>query len=107
MVFREVVGAGLGWLAVVMAVNTVIGLYYYIAWTARLFAAKTTGESRTVPAVPAGAGAPVVPGTPEVRGVREPGFAVPVIPAVVAAGAAVLVTVVFSIAPQVVLSAVG
>ncbi|WP_063842827.1 NADH-quinone oxidoreductase subunit N [Sphaerimonospora mesophila] len=107
VVFREVVGAGLGWLAVVMAVNTVIGLYYYIAWTARLFAAKTTGESRTVPAVPAGAGAPVVPGAPEVRGVREPGFAVPVIPAVVAAGAAVLVTVVFSIAPQVVLSAVG
>ncbi|MEU8398008.1 NADH-quinone oxidoreductase subunit N [Nonomuraea sp. NPDC048892] len=37
-VFREIVGGGYGWLAVVMAVNTVIGLYYYAIWTARLFA---------------------------------------------------------------------
>ena len=38
VVFREIVDGGLAWLAVVMAVNTVIGLYYYLAWTARLFA---------------------------------------------------------------------
>lgn len=38
VVFREIVGGGAGWLAVVMAVNTVIGLYYYVVWTARLFA---------------------------------------------------------------------
>ncbi|WP_433499373.1 NADH-quinone oxidoreductase subunit N [Sphaerimonospora sp. CA-214678] len=107
VVFREVVGAGLGWLALVMAVNTVIGLYYYIAWTARLFTPETMGESRTVSAVPAGAGAPAVTGAPGVPGCREPGSGVPVIPAVVAAGAAMLVTVVFSLAPQVVLSAVG
>jgi len=30
---------GYGWLAVIMAVNTVIGLYYYLAWASRLFAA--------------------------------------------------------------------
>ncbi|MEV0382007.1 NADH-quinone oxidoreductase subunit N [Nonomuraea sp. NPDC050643] len=36
-VFREIVEAGWGWLALVMAVNTVIGLYYYVVWTARLF----------------------------------------------------------------------
>ncbi|GAA3663107.1 NADH-quinone oxidoreductase subunit N [Nonomuraea antimicrobica] len=36
-VFREIVEGGAGWLAVVMAVNTVIGLYYYAVWTARLF----------------------------------------------------------------------
>lgn len=37
VVFREIVDGGAGWLAVVMAVNTVVGLYYYVAWTARLF----------------------------------------------------------------------
>ncbi|RVX46677.1 NADH-quinone oxidoreductase subunit N [Nonomuraea polychroma] len=36
-VFREIVEGGTGWLALVMAVNTVIGLYYYAVWTARLF----------------------------------------------------------------------
>ncbi|MFI7617645.1 NADH-quinone oxidoreductase subunit N [Nonomuraea terrae] len=40
-VFREIVAAGSGWLALVMAVNTVIGLYYYALWTARLFAPAT------------------------------------------------------------------
>ncbi|MFE3453718.1 proton-conducting transporter membrane subunit [Nonomuraea sp. NPDC059194] len=38
VVFREIVNGGLGWLAVVMAINTVIGLYYYVVWTSRLFA---------------------------------------------------------------------
>ncbi|MFI6604450.1 NADH-quinone oxidoreductase subunit N [Nonomuraea sp. NPDC050536] len=38
VVFRALVEGGLGWLAVVMAINTVIGLYYYATWTARLFA---------------------------------------------------------------------
>lgn len=38
VVFRAAVDAGLGWLAVVMAVNVVIALYYYLLWTARLFA---------------------------------------------------------------------
>jgi NADH-quinone oxidoreductase subunit N len=32
-----VVDAGMGWLAVIMAVNVVIALYYYLVWTARLF----------------------------------------------------------------------
>ncbi|GAA2744402.1 NADH-quinone oxidoreductase subunit N [Kitasatospora cinereorecta] len=38
VVFRAAVDAGLGWLAVVMAVNVVIALYYYLVWTAKLFA---------------------------------------------------------------------
>ncbi|WP_214325174.1 NADH-quinone oxidoreductase subunit N [Nonomuraea sediminis] len=38
VVFRILVEGGLGWLAVIMAINTVIGLYYYATWTARLFA---------------------------------------------------------------------
>lgn len=38
-VFSAAVDAGLGWLAVVMAVNVVIALYYYLQWTATLFRA--------------------------------------------------------------------
>jgi NADH-quinone oxidoreductase subunit N len=78
VVFREIVDGGLGWLAVVMAINTVIGLYYYLAWTARLFTPSGAGESRT----------------------RST-------PVIVAIGVAVLITIVFSVAPQVVLSVVG
>ncbi|MBB5776572.1 NADH-quinone oxidoreductase subunit N [Nonomuraea jabiensis] len=40
-VFREIVEGGSGWLALIMAVNTVIGLYYYAVWTARLFTPPT------------------------------------------------------------------
>ncbi|WP_328855496.1 NADH-quinone oxidoreductase subunit N [Microbispora hainanensis] len=80
VVFRAVVDGGLGWLALVMAANTVVGLYYYIAWTARLFAPPAAGESRTVSAR-AAAGAAVA--------------------------VTVAVTVVFSVAPQVVLSVTG
>lgn len=36
-VFSSAVDAGLGWLAVVMAINVVIALYYYLRWTAILF----------------------------------------------------------------------
>jgi len=76
VVFREIVDGGAGWLAVVMAVNTVIGLYYYVAWTARLF----TPERAAAPAA------------------RRP------FPAVwVAIGIAVAVAVLFSVAPQPVL----
>lgn len=46
VVFRAAVDAGLGWLAVVMAVNVVIALYYYLVWTARLFAAAPEGAPR-------------------------------------------------------------
>ncbi|GAB2619224.1 NADH-quinone oxidoreductase subunit N [Streptomyces capparidis] len=37
-VFRTAVDAGLGWLALVMAVNVAAALYYYLRWTAVLFA---------------------------------------------------------------------
>ncbi|MGW2074602.1 NADH-quinone oxidoreductase subunit N [Streptomyces sp. NPDC001953] len=38
-VFSAAVDAGLGWLAVVMAVNVVIALFYYLQWTTVLFRA--------------------------------------------------------------------
>ncbi|MFF9062530.1 NADH-quinone oxidoreductase subunit N [Streptomyces sp. NPDC014882] len=50
-VFSAAVDAGLGWLAVVMAANVVIALYYYLRWTALLFRAPE-GETGRHP-VPA------------------------------------------------------
>ncbi|MEV5431134.1 NADH-quinone oxidoreductase subunit N [Streptomyces sp. NPDC052701] len=50
-VFSAAVDAGLGWLAVVMAVNVVIALFYYLQWTALLFRApEGTPERHRVPA---------------------------------------------------------
>ncbi|MFJ4687327.1 NADH-quinone oxidoreductase subunit N [Streptomyces sp. NPDC091377] len=55
-VFSAAVDAGLGWLAVVMAVNVVIALYYYLQWTALLFraphgetAARSAPTGETLP----------------------------------------------------------
>ncbi|MCW7945614.1 NADH-quinone oxidoreductase subunit N [Streptomyces hygroscopicus] len=50
-VFSAAVHAGLGWLAVVMAVNVVIALFYYLQWTALLFRApEGAPERHPVPA---------------------------------------------------------
>jgi NADH-quinone oxidoreductase subunit N len=75
-VFREIVEGGSGWLALIMAVNTVIGLYYYAAWTARLF-------------------------TPAVGKALSPHRAPPT--TWLAIGFALAVAVLFSVAPQLVL----
>ncbi|MBA0054043.1 NADH-quinone oxidoreductase subunit N [Streptomyces sp. AJS327] len=73
-VFRSAVDAGLGWLAVVMAVNVVLALYYYLRWTAELFRAEpgTTTETgdpverprTTAPAHPATPTSPATSGHP-------------------------------------------
>ncbi|WP_406283549.1 NADH-quinone oxidoreductase subunit N [Embleya sp. NBC_00896] len=81
-VFQAVIGSGTGWLAVVMAVNVVIGLYYYLAWTARLFAPSAPG----LPSPSDGAGTARTP--------------VPLVAALVVTGA---LGVLLSVAPQVVL----
>ncbi|MFF7261488.1 NADH-quinone oxidoreductase subunit N [Streptomyces sp. NPDC008159] len=50
-VFSVAIDAGLGWLAVVMAVNVVIALFYYLQWTALLFRApEGEPEPHRVPA---------------------------------------------------------
>jgi NADH-quinone oxidoreductase subunit N len=53
-VFSAAVDAGLGWLAVLMAVNVVIALYYYLQWTAALFRAPEEPEAAAAPAGTAG-----------------------------------------------------
>jgi NADH-quinone oxidoreductase subunit N len=49
VVFRATVTGEVTWLAVVMAVNTVIGLYYYLAWAVRLFAAPEVAARHDAP----------------------------------------------------------
>ncbi|MFD8421490.1 NADH-quinone oxidoreductase subunit N [Streptomyces sp. NPDC059466] len=50
-VFSAAVDAGLGWLAVLMAVNVVIALFYYLQWTTLLFRSPEGAvERRPVPA---------------------------------------------------------
>ncbi|MFD5100084.1 NADH-quinone oxidoreductase subunit N [Streptomyces albidochromogenes] len=51
-VFSAAVDAGLGWLAVVMAVNVVIALYYYLQWTAVLFRAPEGEQPKHAVPVP-------------------------------------------------------
>ncbi|MFE9849306.1 NADH-quinone oxidoreductase subunit N [Streptomyces sp. NPDC005576] len=90
-VFSSVVDAGLGWLAVVMAVNVVIALAYYLRWTALLFRGTHAPETVTedVP-VPVALPAPAIPAAAPV----------PLVAALVLTTAAALV---LSGAPQIVL----
>ncbi|MFD8701713.1 NADH-quinone oxidoreductase subunit N [Kitasatospora sp. NPDC059648] len=87
VVFRAAVDAGLGWLAVVMAVNVVVALYYYLMWTARLFA----------PADPAADPAAVADGA-------EPRLPVSLTATL---GLTASAAVVLSVAPQLVLQVAG
>ena len=89
-VFSTAVDAGLGWLAVVMAVNVVMALYYYLQWTAVLFRAP---EERTAPAT---APATVI-GPAEPAVLRAPAAVTAAIALTAAAG------IVLSGAPQLVL----
>jgi len=45
VVFQAPVSQGVGWLALVMAVNVAIGLYYYLAWAARLIGGPSRADS--------------------------------------------------------------
>ncbi|OEV30486.1 NADH-quinone oxidoreductase subunit N, partial [Streptomyces nanshensis] len=55
-VFSTAVGNGLGWLAVIMAVNVVIALFYYLRWTALVFRAGAPAAAGAEPQ-PGGGGA--------------------------------------------------
>jgi NADH-quinone oxidoreductase subunit N len=90
-VFSSAVGARHGWLAVVMAVNVVIALVYYLRWTALLFARPRQ------PAPPAAA-----PATAALPAPPAAGTPVPLGPAVAIALTAVA-GLVLSGAPQLVL----
>ncbi|WTK78952.1 NADH-quinone oxidoreductase subunit N [Streptomyces sp. NBC_01511] len=61
-VFSSAVDAGLGWLAVVMSVNVVIALFYYLQWTAVLFRAPETAREGTAEEAPEAEPAPPAAG---------------------------------------------
>lgn len=86
VVFVEPVRAGTGWLAVVMAVNTVVALYYYLTWAATLFARS-----------PEDAASPQA--QPSVRAASWPDQ--------VAIGGTLAAAVVLSVTPAVVVDALG
>jgi NADH-quinone oxidoreductase subunit N len=98
VVIRATVAGGMTWLAIVMAVNTVIGLYYYLAWAARTFAAPA---ATPVPAGRApgggtgGTGGTGVPGRMGTLGGTERAVGL-------AIGTALVGAVVLSVLPQLV-----
>ncbi|WP_331717331.1 NADH-quinone oxidoreductase subunit N [Yinghuangia sp. ASG 101] len=94
-VFQAVVAGGTGWLAVVMAVNVVIGLSYSLVWTAQLVA---PGEDRAASAAAVGGAGGVGGGTSATVGtLRVPA------PFAVAIGLAFGLGAALSVAPQIVL----
>lgn len=93
VVFRAAVDAGLGWLAVVMAVNVVVALYYYLLWTARLFAPAADVPAPSAVGRAAGADAGAEGRLP--------------VSLTATLGLTASVAVVLSVAPQLVLQVVG
>ncbi|MQA87044.1 MAG: NADH-quinone oxidoreductase subunit N [Streptosporangiales bacterium] len=83
VVFRAAVSGSLSWLAIVMAINTAIGLYYYLAWAGLAFAGRRERDEVWRPV-----------------GVED----TPVPPTVgIAIGVAAAATIVISVAPELVL----
>ncbi|WP_405686612.1 NADH-quinone oxidoreductase subunit N [Streptomyces sp. NBC_01387] len=92
-VFQTAVDAGLGWLAVVMAVNVVFALYYYLQWTAVLFRTPAGTQGRTAAGTDPAGGETVAP---------RRTAAVPV-PLTLVVGLAAATAVALSGAPQLIL----
>ncbi len=117
VVFRAAVDGTAAWLAIVVAVNTVIGLFYYLTWAARLFAPRAAvggngaaAEARVAVAGPgvAVAGPGVAVAGPAVAvAAGRPGGTAGAFPVPRAVGAAIGVaaagTVVLSLVPELVL----
>jgi NADH-quinone oxidoreductase subunit N len=120
-VVRSLLGGGAEWLAVVVAVNAVIGLAYYIRVAARLYAAPEPAELASAPPEPAraatlpvgvgvgvgaGAGAGVTAGPPAAGSdVPTAGRLRVPWPVAVALGGLTLLAAVVGFAPQLVLDA--
>ncbi|MDB1090352.1 NADH-quinone oxidoreductase subunit N [Streptomyces sp. ACA25] len=119
VVFRSAVDAGLGVLAVVMALNVVVALYYYLQWTAILFrapeavpedAAPRPAAAETPEAPTAGTAVgtgPATPDSPAAAVTTDTAAALPVRPLAAPLAAAVALTaglgILLSGAPQLIL----
>ncbi|MFJ4962980.1 NADH-quinone oxidoreductase subunit N [Streptomyces sp. ADI96-02] len=104
-VFSAAVDAGLGWLAVVMAVNVVIALYYYLQWTAALFRTPAASATETVPNGTATApnGTATTPAAPGIPAPDAPHLLRAPAPLAAAIALATAAGIVLSGAPQLVL----
>jgi NADH-quinone oxidoreductase subunit N len=94
VVIQATVAGGMIWLAIVIAVNTVIGLYYYLAWAARTFAPPAAASA--APAGLAGSAGRPATGTTVGTGRTEPAVGLAIATTLVGA-------VVLSVLPQLVL----
>ncbi|PKV87236.1 NADH-quinone oxidoreductase subunit N [Streptomyces sp. TLI_146] len=101
-VFSAVVDAGLGWLAVVMAFNVVIALYYYLRWTAVLFRAPEEAEAAPEAASPVPGAEGSGTGAVGVLTARPVRLAVPA-PLTLAIALTALAAVALSVMPQIAL----
>jgi NADH-quinone oxidoreductase subunit N len=100
-VVRSLLGGGAGALAVIVAVNAVIGLAYYIPVATRLYA----GPAARLPAEPASAPGEVAGGPGQVPGGPLAGTRAARVGAAVALAGATGIAVVVGFAPQLVLDA--
>ncbi|MFC6019711.1 NADH-quinone oxidoreductase subunit N [Plantactinospora solaniradicis] len=107
-IVRSLLDGGAGWLAVVVALNAVVGLAYYVRVAAMLYAsepvAPRAGDAAAAPVVPADPGAPALPvGAPvPSAGPVRPSWAV-----VAALAVATVVAIVVGFAPQLILDVAG
>jgi NADH-quinone oxidoreductase subunit N len=107
-IVRSLLDGGAGWLAVVVALNAVVGLAYYVRVAATLYApepvAPRAGDAAAAPVVPADPGAPALPvGAPvPSAGPVRPSWAV-----VAALAVATVVAIVVGFAPQLILDVAG
>jgi NADH-quinone oxidoreductase subunit N len=114
VVIRSLLGGGAGWLAVIVAVNAVIGLAYYLPVAARLYAPlPAPAAGAPVPAPAAGPG-PAAVAAPSLAAVTQPATAPAAAGPLRGGGArvtaaalavATLVAIVAGFAPQLILDA--
>jgi NADH-quinone oxidoreductase subunit N len=98
-VFKAAMTGDVAWLAVVMAVNVVIALYYYLRWAAVLFDVSLFGAARLT-----AASGSIVPGavtaTPDSAAALAPTRTLPAAAPKLAVGIAFALAVVFSFWPN-------
>ena len=100
-VFKAAMTGDIAWLAVIMAINVVIALYYYLRWAAVLFDVSLFGAAQ-LPATGAatGTGTGALSATPDSAAALSPTRTLPAVAPKLAVGIAFALAVVFSFWPN-------
>ncbi len=101
-VFKAAMTGDLTWLAVVMAVNVVVALYYYLRWAAVLFDVSLFGAAQLT-----AADAGLLAAAPDSAAALAPTRTLPALAPKLAVGIALLLAVVFSFWPNPALDAIS